>query len=174
MEMLVKVGTQQHWNILCFDSVQWELLLQLGVQPPFSSSVHDRATHPSPEQQSQVNNALGVMWNAPFLVSLHFIASCGWKNQSTLEAHCFQAMAEVLLTWARFSFKNHLFLALSYLKITMILCLFLVCIRYVILIPKKRRWDYEIFQWTCISEGIHWDICLYPIPSPQNCAITYV
>lgn len=40
MEMLVNMGTQHHWNILCFDSVQWELLLQLGVQPPFSNSVH--------------------------------------------------------------------------------------------------------------------------------------
>lgn len=34
MQMLVNVESQHHWNILCFDSVQRELLLQLGVQPP--------------------------------------------------------------------------------------------------------------------------------------------
>lgn len=84
MEMLVSVGSQHHWNILCFVSVQWELFLQLCVQSPFRNSVHGRATHPSPEQKSQVNNSLGVMWNAPFLVSLCFIVSCGWEKTEYL------------------------------------------------------------------------------------------
>lgn len=77
------------------------------------------------------------------LIVLNFVVFCGWKRQSTLEAHCFKPMAEVLLTWSRFSIKYHLFLALSYLKITTILCLFLVLTGSVILFPRKRRWDYQ-------------------------------